>query len=162
MSSICSKQKKESLPRVQTIIWKKSPTVKSSVQINIQAGLQTTPGPFVFPLLQKRFLPSRAFSSVSGWFLERAERTHSLSSASSCSAVCILWAQHCKQWHIPKSAFSILTMTESRDTLLMVSQGLYCFILRHWLRLADQNLLLLFGGSSVTPRMRILLGWLDS
>lgn len=35
-------KRKESLTRVQTILWKKSPTVKSSVQINIQAGLQNS------------------------------------------------------------------------------------------------------------------------
>lgn len=129
MSSICSKQKKRKPDKSANNHLKEKPYCEE---------LCTNKHPSWTPKLQTllsfhsyrkdSFLHEPFPQSLAGFGKSRAH-AH-VSSASSCSAVCILWAQHCKQWHIPNCIFHF-NMTESRDTLLMVSQGLYCFILRH-------------------------------
>ncbi len=133
MSSICSKQKKikpdksannhlKEKPYCEELCTNKHPSWTTKLQ-----ALQS------FHSYRKDSFLHKPFPQSPAGFEKRGPHAH-VSSASSCSAVCILWAQDCKQWHIPKCIFHF-SMAESRDTLLLVSQGLYCFILSHWARL---------------------------
>lgn len=121
-------KRKESLTRVQTILWKKSPTVKRSVQINAKPGLQNS-RPFCLSTLT-------AFTSLFlnlRLVLERAECTHTWVQPHPAVPSAFSGLSTVNSGTSP-AAFSILTW-QSRDTLLLISQGLYCFILSHWARL---------------------------
>lgn len=68
-------KRKESLTRVQTIIWKKSPTLKSSVQTNIQAGLQNS-RPFSLSTLTEKIPSFTSLFLSLRLVLKREDRTH--------------------------------------------------------------------------------------
>ncbi len=133
MSSICSKQKKRKPDKSANNHLKEKPYCEELCTNKHPSWTPKLQALLSFHSYRKDSFLHEPFPQSLAGFGKSGAHAH-VSSASSCSAVCILWAQHCKQWHIPNCIFHF-NMTESRDTLLLVSQGLYCFILRHWPRL---------------------------